>query len=87
MARNAPKTSPERLAVLETQMEALLRTQEARHAENKARLDELSSGMDMLQKTLARYTGFWGALLLVGGALATLWGVFGDLIRKKLGWG
>ncbi len=68
-------------------MEALLRTQEARHAENKARLDELSSGMDMLQKTLARYTGFWGALLLVGGALATLWGVFGDLIRKKLGWG
>lgn len=80
------KTSPERLATLEARFEAFLDTQDARHAETQLSLKELATAQQAIQNSLARYTGFWGAILIIGSAIATALSLASGLLRKKLGW-
>ncbi len=81
-----PTKDAERLAALEARFEALMASQIERHSENQAKFKELGDGLDTLQKALAKYTGFWGAIVLIGSAIATLFALVGDLLRKKMGW-
>ncbi len=85
MARATP-ASLERIARLEARFESFMENQEARQAENSKLLKELQAAQAEVQESLAKYRGFWGAFLLIGSALATAVTLFGDLVRKKLGW-
>lgn len=84
MAR--PTKEVERLATLEARFDAFMASQTERHTENQVKFKELGDGLDTLQKALAKYTGFWGAIVLVGSAIVTLITLTGDVLRKKLGW-
>jgi hypothetical protein len=85
MARKPQDTTPERLASIEARFDAFMNQQADRHIENQKDLQALQAAQMELQHTLARYTGFWGALLLVGAALGTILTFFGGIIRRKLG--
>ena len=84
-SRKIQDTTPERLASLEARFDAFMHNQETRHQENQFRLEALVQAQSALQHTLSRYTGFWGALLLVGAAIGTILTFFGGIIRRKLG--
>lgn len=85
MAARVKDTAPERIASLEARFDAFMVNQAERHRENQERLEALSAAQTTLQQALARYTGFWGAILLVGAALGTILTFFGDILRRKIG--
>lgn len=76
----------ERIAVLEARFQAFLDTHDARHSETQQVLKELKTTQEEIQHSLARYTGFWGAILLIGSAIATTLTLFSDFLKKKFGW-
>lgn len=86
MASKIKDTTPERLASIEARFDAFMVAVDERHRENQAQFKALSEAQQTLKAALDRYTGFWGAILLIGGILATVWGILGGLLRKKLGW-
>lgn len=86
MARRTSVKDAERLAVLEARFEAFLNAQEARHAETQLHLKELQTTQQQIQHSLARYTGFWGAVVLIGSAIATTISLLSDFLKKKFGW-
>ncbi len=86
MASRAKDTVPERLASIEARFDAFMLQQAERHRENQQELKDLQVAQASVRDALAKYRGFWGAFLLIGSALATAVTLFGDLVRKKLGW-
>lgn len=64
----------ERITRLETLMEAQLET-------NKA----VAEGISSIQTSLTKYKGFWGAITLIGGAIAALIGFLKEPLMKKFG--
>ena len=85
MAKRDTSSTPERLAALEARFDGFMHNQEQRHRENQERLEALQQAQSALQHALSRYTGFWGAILLVGAAVGTVLTFFGGIIRRKLG--
>lgn len=86
MARRKSNSDAERIAVLEARFQAFLESHDARHTETQRVLQEMSKAQQEIQHSLARYTGFWGAVLLIGSAIATTFTLLGDLLKKKFGW-
>lgn len=86
MASKIKDTTPERLASIEARFDAFMATQDERHRENQVMFKLVQDSQQTLKTALDRYTGFWGAVLLIGGVLATIWGILGGIVRKKLGW-
>jgi hypothetical protein len=73
-----PDTAAERLAVIETQLSSFMDT-------TAKRLDQFEATQKDMVQTIAKYTGFWGAVLLVGSVLGAIMTFFGDIIRRKIG--
>lgn len=68
----------ERLTRIETLVEAHITAQVETNKSLSASLAEIST-------SLTKYKGFWGALTLIGGAIAALVSFLKDPLMKKLG--
>jgi hypothetical protein len=70
----------------EVQKAATLRSDE-RHTESMRFMSSVDDRIGSLEKALAKYTGFWGAIMLVGSAIATALMLFKEFFARKFGMG
>lgn len=74
MSARRPKVTSERIAVLETQVDGVLNTQEA-----------ILAKQDQILQELSRYRGMFGAALLIISAIGTALMFFKEAILLKFG--
>lgn len=77
-------TAAERLARLEEQVSAFVQASNSRHSEYYTKFSEIEKSQDDIKLALSRYKGFWGGIMLVGGAIMTCLTVFAGFLRQKL---
>lgn len=75
----------ERLTRAEEQVRATAERTEVRHQEAIAVMRSVDDRIAVLEKALAKYTGFWGAIILIGSAIATAVTLFGNFFAAKFG--
>lgn len=76
-------TAAERLARLEEQVSAFVQASNSRHSEYYTKFSEIEKSQDDIKLALSRYKGFWGGIMLVGGAIMTCLTVFAGFLRQK----
>jgi hypothetical protein len=77
----------ERVTRAEEQLKHATTLLTTRHTETTEALEGLGQRLGSLEQALAKYTGFWGAILLVSSAVATCLMLAKEFFSKKLGWG
>lgn len=84
----------ERLAVLESLMQGskedraeIKLTLAVDRTDTREALDEIKASIERINHQLARYTGFWGGIVLLSGAVWTFFSLFWKTISLKLGLG
>jgi hypothetical protein len=56
-----------------------------RHAETVESLQMVDARIKGLEQSLAKYTGFWGAIMLIGSAITTFFMLTKDFFAAKIG--
>lgn len=75
----------ERVTRAEEQMKAATVRYEERHAETVDSLERVDTRLKGLEQSLAKYTGFWGAIMLIGSAITTFVMLTKDFFQTKFG--
>lgn len=84
----------ERLAVLESLMQQskedrakIKESIEDVKSDTLDRLETINSNIESIKQDLAKYTGFWGGIMLLGGAVWAFFSLFWKSLSIKLGIG
>lgn len=77
----------ERVTRAEEQVRSANERHEERHREATEFMQNISARISSLEAALAKYTGFWGALVLIGSAIVTAFTLFREFFTRKLGVG
>lgn len=59
---------------------------EDRHKEVNQKLESIQERLATMEKSLTKYQGFMGGVLMIASAVGTFLTLFWDVLLRKLGW-
>lgn len=74
----------ERITRVEERLEYLDKDAAERREEQRDAAKDISDRLRSLEEALHKNQGFWGAVVLIGGAVATAATMFWDVVKVKL---